>query len=116
LGFVGFPVGHRDTIYEVTGLAEARGRYARVLGIVKLHAMSDGLAQGIRDRLVAHAEIPQLWRYASAHVLTTAVIEGDFALGSFADPTTPYELLEHTSALALCICPIQREPSPRCAA
>src|ERR1700690_197961 len=87
-----------------------------MLGVVQLHPMSDRLAELVCDRLVAHAEVPQLLRIPRAHVLTPAVVQRDLSLVSLAKHSAPHELLQHAGAFALGIGPSQGEPGPKAAA
>ena len=86
-----------------------------MLGVMQLHPVAHGLVQLLRDRLVSHAEIPQL-RGARTQVLTAAVVQRDFAFLRFANPAAAHEFLQHTRALAIGIGPGKGQPGPKTAA
>ena len=97
---------NRHAIDEVARVREASGRYARMLGVMQLHTLTDRFVELRAHGGIADAEQPNLRRYAGDHVLRQLAFLG------FAEPSSARELLQHARAFAIGVRPREREPRP----
>src|SRR4051794_23892836 len=97
---------HGKAVGKIWRLRKTVGGYAAMFLVMHLNFLADGLRQLCRDRLVANAEIPELWGHAAAHVLRQLAFVG------LADPALPGKLQQDAGAVTVGISPGKREPGP----